>query len=634
MLHYNLTSMDKTIALFNKGVHNTLPSEKIPDEASKDSLNFITRDGKTVLVGGRAAVGAEGVVGEVTGLHAGYKVNGTKVFYRKIGTVIQYLNGSTWTNIITGLGSDDEYVFANYSSLAGAFTFVNGPTAFYKIINSHPASPVSVYSSTKNFYGKILIDKGRMLLWDRTKDKTGLYGSWIDRQDATVYTSVTNEAIGSSGSTNYTGTLAFKAGAATRSCFNVSIDATVAAGTETFVDSYLGTLTSNFGGTGTINYATGAYNITFSDTTTGAVTSDYQWEDATVKGVADFTKSATRLAGEGFVFPQDEGGDAILNVLIGQDGAYYSLKEQSTYSLSIDADDLGATNEVYRKDMGLPFFRAAVSTNQGIVFMNTANPTKPEMTILRRGTVSQVIEPYILFPQFKFSDYNYDDCAMATYDRWVMVFCRTSGAVTNDRILMCNVQDKTVDIVGYSGRMAVQDGDDLYIGDSVTQTVYLTFDGFDDMGLPIQAYWDSKDNLFGTSNLKKHRKQRIKGFIDPGQETKVYINVDESGFEWVGTIRGDGSYVNYDEIQTIGSSMVGEVEIGGGSVSNVYGYYIELKLRTSKYRTMGIRLEPVGIGYFDFDLVTYYDILLFEDRIPKAYRSKQDVSLDGTQTDQ
>lgn len=79
--------------------------------------------------------------------------------------------------------------------------------------------------------------------------------------------------------------------------------------------------------------------------------------------------------------------------------------------------------------------------------------------------------------------------------------------------------------------------------------------------------------------------------------------------------------------------MVGEVEIGGGSVTNVYGYYIELKLKTAKYRTLGIRFEPIGIGYFDFDLVTYFDILLFENRVPKIYRNKQDVSLDGTQTD-
>lgn len=625
--------MDKNVPLFTKGIHNLLSSEKIPDDAAKDAIGFVTKDGKTVLVGGRSTLGADGAVGDVTGFEKGYKTDGSVILYRKIGTTIQAYISGTWTNIITGLVSTDEYVFQNYSSLAGAFTYVNGPTAFYKIINANPTSPINIYDSTKNFFGRILIDKGRMLLWNRKEDKTGLYGSKIDPQNSTVYTTVTNEAIGVLGSTNYTGTLAFKAGGTRRSCFGVSFDATVAAGTEVFTDTYLGTLTSNFGGTGTINYATGAYNITFSDTTTGAVTSDYQWEDSSVGGIADFTKSTPRQAAQGFVFPQDEGGDPIETVEVGIDGAYYSFKENSAYRLLISDDDATADNSVFRKDIGVPFFRAALSTGQGIIFMNTANPTKPEMTILRREVEANVVEPNVLFPQFKFSDYEYDDCALESYDRFVMVFCKSTGADNNDRILMCNIEGKTVDVVPYSGRMSVQDGEALYVGDSITQSVYNTFSGFDDLGLPITAHWDSKDNLFGTSDLKKTRRLRIKGFIDPGQVVKVYTNIDEGGFEWVGTIRGDGGYVNYSEIQTVGASMVGEVEVGGGTVTNVYGYFIELKLRTPKFRTLGIRLEPTGIGYFDFDLITYWDILLFEGRIPKIYRQKQDVSLDGTTTD-
>ena len=220
--------------------------------------------------------------------------------------------------------------FANYSSLAGAFTYVNCADGYYKIINSHPGSPIDIYNSSKNFKGYILIDRGRTFYGTgQTKDKTGLYGSYIDRQDSTVYTTVTGEAIGVLGSTNYSGTLAFKGGGSRRSCHAVTFSASVMAGTETFTENQLGVLTSNYGGTGTINYATGAYNITFSAVTTGAVTSNYQWEDSSLKGVADFSKSSPRQASEGFVFAQDEGGDAILKVEIGQDGAYYSMKTNS-----------------------------------------------------------------------------------------------------------------------------------------------------------------------------------------------------------------------------------------------------------------------------------------------------------------
>lgn len=626
--------MNKVIAPFLSGTHNLLDPEIIPKDAAQDSLGFVTKDGRVILAGGRQALGAEGTVGTTTGIHKGYKTTGATVLYYKNGTKIQYYDGSAWQDCITGLDADDEYVFANYSSLAGAFTFVNGPAAYYKIVNANPGSPINIYDSTKNFYGYIIMDRGRTLLWNREKDKTGLYGSWIDRQDSTVYTTVTNEAIGSSGSTVYTGTLAFKAGSSYRNCFGVLFDATTGAGTETFTDNYDGTLTSDKGGSGTINYATGAYNITFNAVTTGAVTSDYQYENSTVHGVADFSKSATRVAGEGFLFPQDEGGDAILNVLIGQDGNYYSMKSQSAYILALEPSDTDAINEVYRKDLGLPYFRAAVSTNTGIFFINTANPTKPEMTILQRSKISGNVEPIILFNHFKFGNYTYDTAGFSTYDRWFLVFCKSEGATNNDTILMCDSKNKTVDAIPYNGRLAIQDGAHLYMASSVSRSVYEIFTGYDDMGLAIEAFWEGKDDVINDGLLAKLRKLRFKGFIDPDQVVEVYTNIDNAGYSLVGTIRGDASYVNYSESQAIGSHFVGEAQVGGDDIVNAYGYYMEIKLRTGKFRKISVKLVPTGIGYFDFDQITFWDVLGYEDRMPKSYRQKQNVSLDGSEVDQ
>lgn len=626
--------MDHNIPAFVSGTHNLIDPENIPKDAAQDSQNFVTMDGRVVLANGRELLGAAGVLGGTTGFHKSYKENGETLFFAKRGGAIQYWDGSAWQDSITGLNADDEYTFANYSSLSGLSTFVNGPAGFYKIMNANPGSPIDIYDATKNFYGYILIDRGRMLLWNRDRDKTGLYGSWIDRQDSTVYTTVSGEAIGVLGSTNYTGTLAFKAGGARRNCFGVTFSATTGSGTETFTDNYDGTLTSNAGGTGTINYATGAYDITFNEVTTGAVTSGYQWENATIKGVADFSKSATRVAGEGFQFPQDEGGDPILNVLIGQDGSYYSLKKNSTYILSIDADDAGATNEVYRKEMGLPYFRAAFSTNKGIFFINTVNPTKPEMTILQRDKLGNTIEPRILFPHFKFSDYVYDHSSFSTYDRWVVVFCRTPDSTTNNRWLLCDMAKNTVDIMTYSGNMAIQDQGVLYVADSITTSVYASLTGFDDLGNAVDAYWTGKDETLNTDYLKKTRRLRFKGFIDPDQSIGVYINTDEQGFTKVGTIWGGASYVNYSDLQAIGNNLVGEAQIGGDDISTAYGYFMEMKVRTGKFRKISIKLVNEGIGYFSFDTITLWDNLMFENRLPKSSRQKQNVSLNGQETDQ
>ena len=82
--------------------------------------------------------------------------------------------------------------------------------------------------------------------------------------DRMVY-SVDDESIGASGSTNYAGTLSntdLRAG-----------DLSFTDGTQTIVDDGDGTLSGD--GTGTITYATGVYDVTFTVTTTGAVTADY-----------------------------------------------------------------------------------------------------------------------------------------------------------------------------------------------------------------------------------------------------------------------------------------------------------------------------------------------------------------------
>jgi len=51
-----------------------------------------------------------------------------------------------------------------------------------------------------------MIANARMVMWDIEGDPTGIYGSYIDAQDATAYPTVSSEAT-----TSDTGTLDFKA---------------------------------------------------------------------------------------------------------------------------------------------------------------------------------------------------------------------------------------------------------------------------------------------------------------------------------------------------------------------------------------------------------------------------------------
>jgi hypothetical protein len=618
---------DLTVNQFTKGIFNLIDDENIPSDAASDSNNWITQDGRIKLVNGRCLIGAEGLVGSIRGLHFGYKIDGTKVLYRKIETKVQALIAGTWTDVVglTSLTAGTEMSFANYSSLSGSWTYLSSSDGFWKINNANPTTSIDLYDATENDKGKIMIDKGRIIMWDcANASKTTLKLSWIDAQDSSVYTTITGENFSS-----LTGTLAFKAAGAKRNCLAPVF--TITSTSEVYTDNKDGTLAGSLGGTGTINYASGAYTI--SNAGVGTVT--YQWEDSTEKGLADFTFSSTRVAGEGNRVTQDIGGDAIVSVQVGPDAAYYSIKSQSAYRLALSSDDKTFDNNVWRRDIGMPSWRGAYSTSKGIVFINISNPDKPEMTILQKNLTGDNIEPIILFPQFKFSLFDYSDCAIGTYERYVVVICREVGVLFNNKILLCDMVKGTVDITSYNARMIVKDSGNIYVGDPLTQSVYQIYNGFDDDGIAISNFWKSKGEQYTDSiaeNLKKYRRGRFKGLIDPDQKVEVWESYDDTDFQLVGTIVGNGSYVDYSNPQVIGGNMIGEVQIGGDDVTNAYPFFCEIKSNLPKFRKRMRMFKAIGIGYVDIDTMIDRDILVYENRIPKRFRSKQNVNLQGTQT--
>ena len=620
--------MDRIIEVFKSGIHNSLGLEVTPTDSALASENFETSNGKISLIKGVTIFGSQEALGSNLGLHKGKDTNGNDVIYAIFGDTLKYWNGTTWATTATGFDSED-YSFANYSSLAGEFTFVNGPNRFIKLNNANPDTPIEMYNSTKNFYGDILINKGRMILWNRHNDKTGFYGSKIDPQDGTVYTTISSEAIGALGATHYTGTLAFKAGGASRNSFAVTFTATVSAGTELFTDNLDGTLTSNFGGTGTINYASGAYDITFSDTTTSAVTSDYLYEDSTAGGIADFTKSATRNAGEGFQFPQDIGGDKILNVLIGLDGAYFSIKQNSIYRLSILEDDVTADNNIYRTNIGIPTKYACISTDLGILMVDTSQGDT-SIQLLEQNAVGNNVKPKKLFVWFDFDAYTYDDAFMTSYHGNTLIFCKKTGSTFNDSIISLNITKKTVDVFNYRGRRAsLLSNGEILVGDSLTKTIYKIFDGFNNLDNVITAFWASKHENHGTNRLKKTRYFYARGSIGRSQNIKVFISLDRSDYTQIGTILGDGSYVSFSNSGAIGVDTLGTTVIGGGTGADVNYFELRVKQKLGKYKTRSIKLVPNGFGEFTLEALGDIDILLYENRLPKSRRSKQNVSISG-----
>jgi len=217
--------------------------------------------------------------------------------------------------------------------------------------------------------------------------------------------------------------------------------------------------------------------------------------------------------------------------------------------------------------------------------MDTANPDKPQLTILKRNITGDNLEPVVLASQFDFSPYVWDNCAIGTFGEFIVIAGKTYNADYNDRLFLYNVRTKTVDILAYPVKTIAQNGGVLYIGDSITDNIYEILSGFDDDNMTIEGYWISNDEKFGTENLKKVRKLRVKGIIMPDQILEVYVEYDGEGFNLIGTIRGDGTYVDYGDTYAIGTTGVG-LSVLGGEISPESGnfYLAEFKINQTKFR--------------------------------------------------
>lgn len=720
---------------FSSGVQNKLPSEIIAQDAASDELNWIATDGRIELVGGRQAIGTQGVLGGIYAEIFAPKMNGTKVHFRKASSKIQYFDGTTWQDVITGLTATEDYTFATYLSVAGAYLIIGGADGLYKIATANPGSYKSMYVEGTNHYGKLIVNEQRTFLWDRrdvVPDQNALYLSKIDPQNGTVYTTVTNEvlALGDGATTTFSGFLATAGGgvvtvtiaspavftkashgfvAGNTVVFNTTgaLPTGITAGTTYYViaagltandfevsttpggtaintsgaqsgvhivtktgtqlntlffhglqintnpagitgaDNYVGAITGT-GITGTINYATGAYSLTFAVAPAIAtqIRASYQYDDSNNGGVTDFRfTTPTRIAGEGDIIPQEFGGEGIQNVFVFE-GRYYSFKKTCVYELNLTDDDTNATNLVYRSDIGIPSFRAGISTDKGIVYMDTGNPDKPRLTLLQRNPIGNTLEPINLTPLFKWEDYDLSECLVSTWGENIIVSAQTSDVDFNNRLFVVNtVQKYSVDISYYGANTAAKNEGQLYIGDSLTDSVYNIFNGFDDLGDTIENYWESRNETFGGSNnskskgtsaedyLKRYRYIVLHGLIDKDQQYEVFISFDDGGYTWMGTVRGDGTYVDITAPQTVGTNIVGNEPVGGGIVGIAYPYLLRLRIRTPKFRKKKYKFVAQSVGYVSILFYEDVDLLVFEQKIPARYRQKQHVSLDGTTVD-
>lgn len=617
--------LNYAVRTFKHGQITKLEQQSIPAGAASASLNWLTKGDHIELRRGYRPLGSDQGAGRVTGLHVATLNDGTEQMWMTYARKLKYYDNATldWveagTNLLAAAASGEDVSFSSYSSLAGDQAWLCSPnSSLFKLMVANPGNAVDQYNSAKNYKGRINIKQNRMMLWGRNEDKTAPYGSYID---AAQYTTVTAEVLGTgNGSqTAFSGTLAFKSGGSKRTCFAVS----ATDGVETFTDNYRGVLTGSAGGTGTINYATGAIAITFAVAPLNlvSVTVTYQWEDSTNQGIADFTYSGTRTAGQGFVFRQDDGGGPLQNILSFGD-VEYCLHELKTWGLTLTSDDTDATNLIYRNKVGISNWRSAVPTGQGIYYIDDIDPANPVVRILTLDRGSSEVIPVPLSNNLDLSPYLFDLAAGIEDGDYILFACRTTDSPHNNRVLALHKLWKSWDVIDYFVSCFAKFDNALVAGDSLTNNVYELFSGLDDDDSLIPNSWEGHLSDLQVADMKKTRRFVLEGEIGPDQTIKVYLAYDRAPFVEIGSVTGSGEYVDRGQAVYVGATTLGRTELGGGgSGISAYHYKREIKLDTSKFSEVKIKFEATGIGWASVSMYRFQDIIRKNAKIAQKYRT-------------
>jgi len=602
---------------FDKGLVTKIEDFSIPEGAASNSLNWLTLGDRVELSGGYKVIGTQQGAGKITGLATGELVNGDPFTVRTRGQKAEYYDNATddWAESGSDLlGSDadgESTSITFYTSLAGYQTWLSSPNSgLFKIMNASPADPKDLIDSDGIFRGFIDAQNGRLHLWFREGGKNYLYGSYKDFQNSSVYTAVSGEAIGSAPGPSYSGNLAAVTG--TRTCFG----AVFTDGTQTAQDDKNGGFTGD--ATGTINYATGAYSITFNAVTTGAVTANYQWEDSKNNGLADFSFSATRTAGQGFFLPQSTGGD-LLSVLPYRT-EYYCLHENQAWLFSMPIDDLTPTNQVFRENLGLPSARAAVATGDGIYYIDTSNSSQPLFKLLTLQETNDQVVPVEFSFNLDLSGFDFSTGVAHRWGDYILFAGKTNGSINNNRVFAYNVIWRSFDVLDYQMTAATNREGALWSGESSTDNVTQLFTGFAADEALIDNFWEGKLSELQVDEIKKFKRLTLRGQIGASQKLKISLAYDQGGFTQVGLIEGGADYVDSSSV-TVGSPQVGSLEVGGGGDGiSAYNYTREFRVKSGRFREVKIRIEALSTGYASVSNINFYDIKTYGQKNIQRYR--------------
>lgn len=600
---------------------------------SYDQLNWLTgRDRDNIqLRRGQALLGTtrRNIADEhVSGIGTGVRLDGVEVPFYTFAQKIMYYNNATadtqevdTPDILPVAADDEDTSLASYSNVAGSFVYLSSPNSnIYKIPVANPGSVVN--QSLADFhFGYIKFDQSRMVACNRqgasanSIDKTGLYISAVDTNAPSNTYAGENIGTGDGSTTTFSGVLPHLAPPAT--VYAISITDTV----ETFQDNRNGMLIGSLGGSGTINYATQAFSVTFANAPANlqAITSGFLQELATASGVADFTIDGTNFA-KAQVFRQDDGG-GVANSIFSYQGVEYCLHMIRSWQFQLlqGATTVANafTNQPYYEQVGVPYSRAAFQTGEGVIFINNANPANPTFSILQipPGSTNLTVVPVELSQKVDFSSFGFTKCVVRRWGDYDLVGVEVSNqfGTYNTYNTICfarNIWSGLWNKLDYEFSCLEEFYGTLISGDSLSPNVFTLFSGFDDDGEIINNYYNNSFLNLDIDGLKTVGYLHVEGLIQAPQNVQVGIALDGGNYVAEYNILGNGPYVNQGVAVGIGTYTTGSTIIGGQGSAQQFAnkFELDIPIHTDKFEYISFQFKALGIGYIQINKVGFKDI--------------------------
>lgn len=399
---------------------------------------------------------------------------------------------------------------------------------------------------------------------------------------------------------------------------------------EFFLDDGLGNLTSNLGGTGSINYATGVSTVTF-NTAPIALSNDviasYLYENSSSAGITDFTfTSGGRTAGQGNAIPFF--GAGLMQGAFSYNGSEFIMKQFTTWALDIPADDTQTSSQIYRQNVGIPYWRAGFATDDGIIYLDVSNQIDPVVRLLSLQEYSTNVIPVPLSEDVLDLTLNrFQKPSIFAWGNYYFLSCQgiTQGEPdpSNNFVYMYNKVNQRWDLTDLNISCFTQYNNQLLGGDSLTNNVWQIFNGYDDDGSVINNYWESGMLDLGVEGLKRGNRFLIDGFINPNQNFDIFAVFDSGQFVLIGNISGQGTYVDTSQGTMIGTDTVGSQIVGSGATVNAFHFRYEFTITNSpaRYEYATIKFVANDVGALQINTFAFRDIRYKGRRTIPAYEA-------------